>query len=188
MELNPFLIEDKDLFTLPIFCLLLRLCSANHRAGYFSKLACDWLSILWAYFKQETENGPWLQKDPGHQQYSCWPSFFLEYSSPTNNGSKNFHLNVQDSRTVFIHQGSKLSTKSISFGSAIVTQWADPILPTIGIYAGIILTTAQACWKYNNGLFYFHKSLYKHLIKHAITSVGLGLGVLNWFLSFMIFF
>ena len=36
----------------------LRLCSANHRAGYWSNLPCDWLSIAWAYFKQETENGP----------------------------------------------------------------------------------------------------------------------------------
>ena len=57
----------------PIFCVLsqiwarflslarskLRLCSANHRAGYFSNLACDWLSIVWAYSEQETENGPW---------------------------------------------------------------------------------------------------------------------------------
>ena len=34
----------------------LRLCSANHRAGYFSSLACDWLSIVWAYSEQETEN------------------------------------------------------------------------------------------------------------------------------------
>ena len=36
----------------------LRLCSANHRAGYFSNLACDWLSTVWAYSEQETENGP----------------------------------------------------------------------------------------------------------------------------------
>ena len=36
----------------------LKLCSANHRAGYFSNLACDWLSIVWAYSEQETENGP----------------------------------------------------------------------------------------------------------------------------------
>ena len=36
----------------------LRLCSANHRAGYFRNLACDWLSIVWAYSEQETENGP----------------------------------------------------------------------------------------------------------------------------------
>ena len=36
----------------------LRLCSANHRAGYFSNLTCDWLSIAWAYSKQETENEP----------------------------------------------------------------------------------------------------------------------------------
>ena len=32
-----------------------RLCSANHRAGYFSNLACDWLSIVWAYSEQERE-------------------------------------------------------------------------------------------------------------------------------------
>ena len=37
-----------------VFCLLLglsklRLCSVNHRAGYFSNLACDWLSIVWTY-------------------------------------------------------------------------------------------------------------------------------------------
>ena len=38
----------------------LRLCWANHRAGYFRNLACDWLSIVWAYSEQETENGPWL--------------------------------------------------------------------------------------------------------------------------------
>ena len=38
----------------------LRLCLANHRADYFSNMACDWLSIVWVYFEQETENGPWL--------------------------------------------------------------------------------------------------------------------------------
>ena len=36
----------------------LRLCSANHRAGYFSNLACDWLSTVWAYSELKTENGP----------------------------------------------------------------------------------------------------------------------------------
>ena len=35
----------------------LMLCSANHRAGNFSNLACDWLRIVWAYSEQETENG-----------------------------------------------------------------------------------------------------------------------------------
>ena len=35
----------------------LRLCSANHRTGYLSKLAYDWLSIVWAYSEQETKNG-----------------------------------------------------------------------------------------------------------------------------------
>ena len=37
----------------------LRLCSANHRPGYWSNLPCDWLSTAWAYSEQETENGPW---------------------------------------------------------------------------------------------------------------------------------
>ena len=37
----------------------LRLCSANHRPGYWSNLPCDWPSTVWAYSEQETENGPW---------------------------------------------------------------------------------------------------------------------------------
>ena len=48
----------------------LRLCSANHRPGYWSNLSCDWPSTAWAYSEQETENGPWnLDKN--------WPSFFI---------------------------------------------------------------------------------------------------------------
>ena len=56
----------------------IRLCSANHWAGYFSNLACDWLSIVWAYSEQETENGPWFDKSdkhnirPDHQQLWYW--------------------------------------------------------------------------------------------------------------------
>ena len=61
----------------PVFCLLLgvsldyaqpiagqvtqsklRLCSANHRPGYWSNLPCDWQSPAWAYSEQGTENGP----------------------------------------------------------------------------------------------------------------------------------
>ena len=40
----------------------LRLCSANHRSGYWSNLPCDWLSTAWAYSEQETENGPWSHR------------------------------------------------------------------------------------------------------------------------------
>ena len=36
----------------------LRLCSANHRAGYVNNLSCDWLSIVWTYSKEEAENRP----------------------------------------------------------------------------------------------------------------------------------
>ena len=47
----------------PAFCLFawskLRLCSANHRPGYWSYLPCDWPSTAWAYSEQETENRPW---------------------------------------------------------------------------------------------------------------------------------
>ena len=37
----------------------LRLCSANHRPGYWSNLPCDWLSTAWAYSEEKTENRPW---------------------------------------------------------------------------------------------------------------------------------
>ena len=43
---------------LPLARGQLRVCSVNHRSGYFSNLACEWLSIVWAYSKQETEVGP----------------------------------------------------------------------------------------------------------------------------------
>ena len=58
------LLRAREGKTGPVFPSLarskLRLCLANHRAGYFSNLACDWLSIAWAYSEQETENGPWF--------------------------------------------------------------------------------------------------------------------------------
>ena len=53
----------------------LRLCSANHRAGYFSNLACDWLNIVWASSEQETENGPWLS--PYFLSPECIISFYV---------------------------------------------------------------------------------------------------------------
>ena len=57
LYLNPSIITWARLLSLARSEL--RLCSANHRAGYFSNLTCDWLSIVWAYSEQETENGPW---------------------------------------------------------------------------------------------------------------------------------
>ena len=36
----------------------LRLCSANHRPGYWGNLPCDWPSTVRSYSEQETENGP----------------------------------------------------------------------------------------------------------------------------------
>ena len=37
----------------------LRLCAGNHMQCYWSNLTCDWLSIVWTYSKQETENRAW---------------------------------------------------------------------------------------------------------------------------------
>ena len=51
----------------------LRLCSDNHRAGYFSNLACDWPSIVWAYCEHKTENGPWWLM----LEWLCWSSLIL---------------------------------------------------------------------------------------------------------------
>ena len=61
----------------------LRLCSANHRAGYFSYLACDhWWSIVWAYSKQGAENGPWWHyNEPWHWEPWYWPSFSRLFKS-----------------------------------------------------------------------------------------------------------
>ena len=47
-----------------VFCPLLRVSSGctwpiTGQVTYFRNLACDWVSILWAYSEQETENGPW---------------------------------------------------------------------------------------------------------------------------------
>ena len=44
------------------------LCAANHRAGYFGNLACDWLSIVWAYYEQ------WRGKEI-HWMTSPWNLF-----------------------------------------------------------------------------------------------------------------
>ena len=59
----------------------LRLCLANHRAGYFSNLACDWLSIVWAYSEQETKNGPWCIMG-SRDQWEFPPVFRPYWQSP----------------------------------------------------------------------------------------------------------
>ena len=55
----------------------LRLCSANHRPGYWSNLPCDWPSTAWAYSKQETENGPWSQVPTCQPSLTCPPPLSL---------------------------------------------------------------------------------------------------------------
>ena len=65
-----------DLGPLSVSCW--ELCSAIHRAVYFSNVACDWLIIVWAYSQLETESRPWWCKEPAHQQHwysrpRTWP-------------------------------------------------------------------------------------------------------------------
>ena len=49
----------------------LRLCSSNHRPGYWSSLSCDWLSRAQAYSEQEAETGP---RSSGKCQAYCLAS------------------------------------------------------------------------------------------------------------------
>ena len=58
----------------------LRLWSANHRAGYFSNLACDWLSKVWAYSEQETENWPRISGITRLKAYSSWSTTYMVHS------------------------------------------------------------------------------------------------------------
>ena len=47
---------------------MLRLCSANHRPGYWSNLPCHWRSTAWAYSEQETRNGPCKRDNLKHHE------------------------------------------------------------------------------------------------------------------------
>ena len=62
----------------------LMLCSTNHRAGYVSNMACDWLSIVWVYFEQGTENRPWTENILNRHQtiFQTFPNFFLNLTLP----------------------------------------------------------------------------------------------------------
>ena len=54
------------------FSVLLRLCSANHRPGYWSNLPCDWPSTACAYSKKGTETKPWQCRKSEHHQPQYW--------------------------------------------------------------------------------------------------------------------
>ena len=56
---------------LPLAQIKLRLCSANHRPGYWSNLPCDWPSTAWVYSWQETENESWFNHPQGTCIHCC---------------------------------------------------------------------------------------------------------------------
>ena len=99
----------------------LRLCSANHRAGYFSNLACDWLSIVWAYSEQETENGPRLHHPKGSRTF---PIKLHE-----RHDSENFCPFVRRLLRPMVHSPDKKATIDVSLLSE-QPQWYS--LPPIG--------------------------------------------------------
>ena len=70
---------------LPLARSKLRLCSANHRAGYFSNPTCDWLSIVWAYSEQETENGP---RTLTPHRYRCVINYYFQNFSNANQSQR----------------------------------------------------------------------------------------------------
>ena len=56
----------------------LRLCSANHKPGYWSNLPCDWLSTVWANSEQEKENRPssWFYPTGAVIAYRNWYQYW----------------------------------------------------------------------------------------------------------------
>ena len=67
--------------------------SAHHKAGYFSNMACDWLSIVWTYSEQGTEHGSWndLLSD-GNFNVPSLKLFIYVYESTNETRSSIFHL------------------------------------------------------------------------------------------------
>ena len=55
----------------------LRLCSANHRAGYFSNLACDCMSIVWAYSEHDGPRSDVLRGRSSVVSMAFWMYFCL---------------------------------------------------------------------------------------------------------------
>ena len=104
-------VNTKHWFTWARFLSLaqskLRLCSANHRPGYWSNLTCDWLSTAWAYSEQETENGPCFDcVRAGTQMLRLryWMSYKCSLSPCCS------HINEIKQWTLSKHEGSRWKT------------------------------------------------------------------------------
>ena len=81
----------------------LRLCSANHRACYFSNLACDWLNIVWACSEQKNR-----KRDQG---WTTSPSQYAVYGSAFFRGIK--HLDAPFRRPKFWDQSQTEISKYV---------------------------------------------------------------------------
>ena len=101
-------------------CGKLRLCSANHRPDYWSNLPCEWPSIAWAYFEQQTENGPrsgtWMSQAPTASK--------LNLRSP----SKTIHWNRITNllMKVYKHWIGKIP---FLINNALTLMWRHAIMP-----------------------------------------------------------
>ena len=101
----------------------LRQCSANHRAGYFSNLACDWLSIVWAYSKQETENGPrLLLGEPGGK------TFWISVSNNVIIVNATIAVTSHEHHGIANHWKPLQTTKKISKLCITGPLWGNPLV------------------------------------------------------------
>ena len=111
----------------------LRLCSANHRPGYWSNLPCDWPSTAWAYSEQETENGPWSSTAIStmiHNLTAChisiwsWDSVYIKGGGQALT-AVHMHLHVY-SPSIQIHFTNNFPIIIyISFHALILNSWGD---------------------------------------------------------------
>ena len=91
----------------------LRLCSANHRPGYWSNLPCDWPSTAWAYCEERQKTGPgWQEPSPistiGSTQYD---------PPPAQHSAEVKHLVAKCRTLAYWHLGARRCTAGCTYSS-----------------------------------------------------------------------
>ena len=103
----------------------LRLCSANHRAGYFSNLACDWLNIGWAILRAtDRKRSPDLR---------CTTELLWQITAPHKTYCV-FCTGIDPSRQEIIRLLTATPAKSLLVGLRSVTIGLFIIICTLQIY------------------------------------------------------
>ena len=96
-----------------------RLCSANHRVRYFNNLACDWLSIVWAYYKQETENGLrskyWSDMESSDSIEILMKTYMSNFTISTVSADGQALLGAKTSAGIVLTIYTRLAHKNVSY-------------------------------------------------------------------------